>query len=167
MKKYKTIEVIDSESGEKRKFIFKPVYKLEDPNNLLCEDLCPYNIDLCTKLPYPDPVLAKEGKTFRDLCDEADDILNRQRNIPSGDSDVREECAAFIPLVGTIEENYRNVEYFQDLIKKNSLVCIRKVINAICGEECEYFNEDLSECKSTNKSCILHELFKNIDGKNK
>lgn len=174
VRKYKVIEVIvNPDTGEKRKFLFRPVKELSNENESLCDNVCPYKLKLCTRLPHPDPDYAKDGDTFRDFCDKADDIINREEGNRPGAQSINPsdyKFCGFVPVKGTIEENYRDTDYFQEMIKKNSLVSIRSVINAICGEECSSYKEDLSNCKSTNKSCILHELFKAIDsgdGENK
>lgn len=143
-KKLKVIRV-DGENGKKFQFQFRPLFGVAD-DELVCETRCPY-CDICDKIRDP-RALSDEDRCFEDFCGEL------------GETDDPENLN-MIPVSGSLEEGFKNEkDIFTTLIEKNPTIRLNDLIEKICSSGwCEDYNKEHSNCVSSNKSCLMQDLF--------
>lgn len=128
---------INTPKGE-RELIFKRV-DAEALNFLECDNYCPYS-KICADISDPrDPT--NKNLSFLDCCRSVD-------------------LENMVPVEGTLEDNLSDIcDVFKNLIEKDKLVPIKRVIDSICKGWCDDYNESHSNCNGKNLTCILKSLF--------
>ena len=136
---------VEGENGEIFYFNFKPLSNVGE-DEVVCETRCSYG-DICDKIRDP-RALSDPESSFQDFCGEL------------GELDNPEDCN-IIPVPGTLEEGFReHKDIFSTLVEKNPTIRINDVIESICSTGwCGDYSEDHCNCLSSNKSCLLHDLF--------
>lgn len=144
--KIRTIKV-KGKTGE-FKFTYKPTPSDDEDEKLLCELYCPYD-KICDKIRDPRDI-DDPDRNFSDFCGE----LGQD----SEDDKEDEILKNFVPV--NLEESFKDYpDIFSQIIDKDPVVRLKKVIKCVCSGWCSDFDENFSKCKYENKSCILHELF--------
>jgi len=143
-KKHKNLKV-EGENGEVFHFNFKPVFNVAE-EECLCETRCAYG-DICSKIRDP-RAISDDQRSFEDYCGELGEIDDP-------------ENLNMIPVPGAIEEGFKNHEdIFNTLIKENPTIRLNDLIEKVCSTGwCSDYSEDHCNCVSSNKSCLLHDLF--------
>ena len=147
IKKYVNVPV-DTPKGRRCIKFFR--YSDEDNKRRPCEGLCSYSA-VCESLPDPSHLEDKD-KGFLDFCG----------NLGMGeDGEELENLIDVIPAPESIEEALGDIcDPYQELIKREKMVKIGKVIDVVCsGGFCSRYLPDHSRCTYENKSCILRPLF--------
>lgn len=118
-------------------FIFRQV---DVPGDKLPCDFCPYGSNSsCDNVEDPK---GRKGMTFLDYCND----LSEEGKFKNA-----------VPLVGTIEK-VLGADLLQEAIKKNPVVRVEQVIDTLCPNFCNEYEEGHSNCNSSNKLCILKKL---------
>jgi hypothetical protein len=143
-KKFKRLEVV-GDDGKKRFFKFQPMLKELSEDQLVC-DYCSYS-EICDKIKNP-RTLNDQDSTFEDFCSEIGELENP-------------ENLNLYPVPGSLEEGFKeDFDIFQELIKKNPTVRVNDLVESVCSSGwCDDYSEDHCNCKASNKSCLLNDLF--------
>lgn len=144
MKKLKTVR-FSTPKGE-RSIQFRPV-KVIPSDKVLCDEDCPYG-KMCSFMRDPrDPENPK--LTFNDFCG----------SLGEGE-DEDSSLTEMVPVEGTVEQNLNDFEdIFQVLLKEEKYVKVSDLIKYHCSKFCDMHTEDRSQCTSSNKMCVLHDLY--------
>lgn len=135
-----------------RYLTYKPaVVNEENSKDLLCTQCSYYG--KCDKFLNPETPDDKES-SFQEFCSEL--------GTPSEEGQkVDIQLIDYIPEDGTLEENISDLQdAYEVLIKKNGYVKVTDVIDCVCKESCPLWNEEHTECKSSNEFCLLEDLIK-------
>lgn len=140
LKKKKVVEV-----GEKT-FTFQPAGYRDGVYD--CELVCPY-AKYCEHLPDPRPEMKDEKSSFLNFCGSVGELEGLDGN--------------YIPVDGTIEENFKDDEdVINQLIYKGlGMVNVTEIVDEVCSGFCDQYDETHSNCKSCNAGCILNKLLRN------
>jgi len=143
-KKIKKIKV-EGENNKAYYFNFRPLFNVGE-DELVCETRCSY-CDICDKIRDPRAISDKD-RCFEDFCGDLGEVDDP-------------ENLNMIPIPGAIEEGFKDeLDIFQGLIKENPTIRVSDMIEKVCSTGwCEDYDKDHSKCKSSNKSCLLHDLF--------
>lgn len=146
---------VDTPKGS-RALVFRPVTNIPT-GGLICDSECPY-CEICDKLP--DPRNPKDDNfRFIDFCGDIGMEYSNSNKDEGGD---------LVPIEGTIENNLLDIfDNYQEILKSNPMVKLSDVIDKLCQNWCDRYNEKHSNCKSDYKLCIIRELFKPDKGDNK
>lgn len=114
-----------------------------------CQAYCSY-YGFCDKIPDPRDIHNITLSSFMDFC--MDCVANDEVN---GNS--------LIPIEGSIEEflDKEGYDLYQSILKYNPRVEIKTVIDKVCKGWCESYDPSYCNCKSSNFTCILRNLFEN------
>lgn len=123
-------------------------YEPTSGDTIVCLRGCVYK-DVCDKIRDPRNPEDPDG-AFTDFCSECANDL---------DEETQRVLANCIPKPGTIEENLYDLDIVQELIEKNPLVSVNKVIDSVCSGWCDSYNEKKSNCNARNGMCILRSIF--------
>ena len=115
--------------------------KVSDNSLYVCDELCPY-YGLCNDIPDPRDI-ENTSKSFLDFCEQSED------------------GNYYIPIEGSIEEylDKKGYDMFQSILEYNPKIEITKLIDKVCSGWCENYDPSHCNCKSTNYTCILKNLF--------
>ena len=148
--------VVVNVNGSELKFRFYPVYDREDdPEQLFC-DTCKLS-ELCGLIPDPrNPGDAKS--TFTDFCGASGNLSDQE----SLSSDKYENL---LPEVADVVDFTRVIgsDLYQKIVEKDPYVRLSEVIDCMCGEggyPCPMYNKEHTKCHSSNRNCVLNNLFK-------
>lgn len=129
---------------------YKPVVVDENKKELVCNE-CPY-FRKCETIMNPEKPDDPES-TFQEFCSE----IGTSKDGEKVDTTLM-QC---IPEEGTLEENLGDLpDIYQHLIAKKGYVKLENVIDCVCKESCPYWNEEHTECKTSNELCFLQDLIK-------
>ena len=112
----------------------------------ICKAYCPY-YGLCDKIPDPRDINNITLSSFMDFCM---DYVGSDEN-------------SFIPIEGSIEEflDKEGYDLYQSILKYNPRIELKTVIDKVCKGWCESYDPSYCNCKSSNFTCILRNLFEN------
>lgn len=129
-----------------RYLTFKPV-KVEDfENGYICETDCPYGEKICGRLRNPE-VPDDETQSFMDFCSNLD-LEDKTMEL-------------YVPIEGTLESNLFDLDDVnKELINNRELVSVKEVIDSVCDGMCDLYDKTHCNCKMTNPTCLLQDLFK-------
>ena len=137
-----------------RNLSYKPVSikdtEDDDEKSLVCHH-CTY-LGKCDKFKHPETP-EDENSTFQEFCSDLGLDVDR------GTFDV--SIMNYVPVEGTLEENLSDLpDAYQALIAKGGYVKLNRVIDIVCKDSCPFWNEEHTECKTSNNLCILEDLIK-------
>lgn len=156
LKKLKKVKVM-TPKGE-RYLTFAPVDSVP-VDDIVCTTKCPYG-KICDKLIDPRNPDKFDEYVFTDFCSELG-LLNLDNSGGSTGENNEENLLCMVPVKGTIEEAFSKdyPDIFTQIIDKNPLVNVKDFIDSVCSGWCGSYNSEYSNCKSSNKLCMLNGLF--------
>ena len=152
--KYKVLE-IDTEKGTVS-LKLQPILDMDGITEMICETRCPYH-KVCEHLPNPRKDATPQNNTFLHFCGSLGEGENE-------DVELR-DC---VPAPGSLEEAFKDVfdkDIYQLLVDGNPVVPVKDLIKTVCSGFCDFYDPvNFSKCKSSNQTCLLHDLFKIAPG---
>lgn len=121
----------------------------------VCECICSYK-GFCQNIPDPRDITNSKSSLL-DFCSECDRNYKGEGDFIT-DDDLKE---TLIPAEGSIEEFFekQGVDLYQICLKKNPKVELKTIIDKVCKGWCSSYDPSYCNCKSTNYTCILKNLF--------
>lgn len=147
MKKLKTVEV-ETPWGT-RSLVYRPVGSDIPQDQLICDSVCPYS-KLCPIIR--DPSCPEDtSRCYNDFCSML------------GEDDTDSELLNMVPVDGTIESLFSDgPDIYSQVFEKDPSIKLSEIRCRVCKNFCDDYDENSSEkCVSTNKACILSNLFSN------
>lgn len=151
---------VDTPKGV-RYLTFGPVESIPT-DQLICSKSCPYG-SICDKIFDPRNPDKFPEYTFTDFCAELGMGVVDDGNDSSDTSNQDESLMSMVPIKGTIESAFGDdyPDIFQQIIGNNSMIRVKDFIEKVCSKWCEHYKDDHSECRSSNKFCLLQNIFYN------
>lgn len=149
MKKLKTVKV-ETPWGV-RSLVYRSVSSDIPQDQLICDSACPYS-NLCSVIR--DPSCPEDtSRCYNDFCS----MLGENE----GDNDS--ELLNMVPVEGTIESFFSDgPDIYSQVFEKDPSIKLSEIKRRVCKCFCDDYDENSSEkCVSTNKACILSNLFSN------